>query len=179
MSRRFLALPAVAALAAVVLVGCSDDDGSNASKSDEAVPSDTGSVLGGDDVGGETGDDGTVASEDPALADEGAGADVDFDGELPEGFPGDVPLLDGEIFFSTGADGTYAVTLSIDDTDVGAVYAEAKALLEEAGFAVVTEDDLGEVVTAEFAGDAGEVGISALADAVTDQTSVTYRVVAN
>lgn len=65
---------------------------------------------------------------------EGAtGGDVSLGGELPEGFPTEVPLIEGEIVFGAGTGGEegWFVTIESDSTDP---VADAAAALEAAGF---------------------------------------------
>ena len=64
------------------------------------------------------------------------GGDVSLDGELPEGFPTSVPLIDGDITVAAGAGGAdgWVVVISSSASDP---VAEAASALEGAGF---TED---------------------------------------
>ncbi|WP_395242654.1 hypothetical protein ACGGZK_10715 [Agromyces sp. MMS24-K17] len=66
---------------------------------------------------------------------EGAtGGDLDVNlGELPEGFPSEVPLIDGKIVVAagTGGDEGWFVTIETDSTDP---VADATAALDAAGF---------------------------------------------
>ncbi|WP_308799286.1 hypothetical protein [Agromyces silvae] len=66
---------------------------------------------------------------------EGAtGNDVNLGGgELPTGFPGEVPLVDGEISFSAGSGGAEGWIVTIDPQAADAV-AAATAALEAGGF---------------------------------------------
>ncbi|MFD4420816.1 hypothetical protein ACFWN7_04830 [Agromyces sp. NPDC058484] len=68
---------------------------------------------------------------------EGAtGGEVNVDGELPEGFPASVPLVDGDVSFSAGAGGVEGWVVIITSSASDPV-AEAATELEGAGF---TED---------------------------------------
>ncbi|MRG60786.1 hypothetical protein GE115_13040 [Agromyces sp. CFH 90414] len=71
---------------------------------------------------------------------EGAtGGEVNLGGELPEGFPAEVPLIEGSITFSGGAGGAEGWIVTIDpSTDAADAAAEAAAALEAAGFAKET-----------------------------------------
>lgn len=94
----------------------------------------------------------------------GGDADVDIDGdeveittsegtvtmgkgELPDGFPDDIPVIDGEIVSAMGAaDQGFVVALTVDDPE--AAFEEAVAELEGAGFA---EEDGGDMLGATVA----------------------------
>ncbi|WP_157008571.1 hypothetical protein [Agromyces laixinhei] len=68
---------------------------------------------------------------------EGAtGGDVSLGGELPDGFPDSVALVDGDITFAAGAGGSEGWIVMIASTAADPV-ADAAAKLEAAGF---TED---------------------------------------
>jgi hypothetical protein len=62
------------------------------------------------------------------------GGDVSLGGELPAGFPSEVPLLDGEISFSAGSGGAEGWIVTIDPS-VSDALAAATAALESGGFA--------------------------------------------
>lgn len=76
---------------------------------------------------------------------EGAtGGEVDLGGtSIPDGFPAEVPVIDGEILFGggigSGADKIYNVTVRVSD---GTVLEQISADLEAAGF--VSQADLGD-----------------------------------
>lgn len=68
---------------------------------------------------------------------EGAtGGDVSLGGELPDGFPTSVPLIDGDITVAAGAGGTDGWVVVISSSTADPV-AESASALEGAGF---TED---------------------------------------
>lgn len=108
--------------------------------------------CGGDDVAENRAED---AIEDAS----GGDADVDIDGEqveittsegtvtmgkgdLPDGFPDDIPVIDGEIALAMGAaDAGYQVSLIVDDAE--AAFEQAVAELEDAGF---TKEDGSEML---------------------------------
>jgi hypothetical protein len=64
------------------------------------------------------------------------GGDVSLDGELPEGFPTSVPIIDGDISVAAGAGGAEGWVVVITSSASDPV-AEAASALEGAGF---TED---------------------------------------
>ncbi|MFT2815760.1 hypothetical protein [Leifsonia sp. A12D58] len=65
-----------------------------------------------------------------------SGGDVSLGGSLPNGWPTEVPVIDGELMFGAGgiADGTgWVVTVK---SSAAEPLADAQALLEDAGFTV-------------------------------------------
>ena len=94
------------------------------------------------------GNDNTHAIEriiEDAAAQEGQDLDLDLDagGKLPEGFPDDVPVIDGRIDQSTrislGEGTSWMVEFEVDDPDAG--FDEAEQLLLDAGFESTAEID--------------------------------------
>ncbi len=93
-------------------------------------------------------DDGKVTYEDDE------GNSFTTAAELPEGFPEDeIPLVDGEIIQGVSVDqgSSKGYTISIDvEGDVSETYAEAKKLLERAGFASQSESTASGFATSGF-----------------------------
>lgn len=72
------------------------------------------------------------------------GVDVDVNGDgasLPDGFPSEIPVPDGKIGFSAGADGTYTVAFEV--ADAAAIDATIAELIAS-GFTQTAEFDLGD-----------------------------------
>jgi hypothetical protein len=70
---------------------------------------------------------------------EGAtGGDMNLGGELPAGFPGSIPLIDGEIGFTAGTGGEEGWIVIITSTATDPM-ADAAAALEGAGYAKNTD----------------------------------------
>lgn len=65
------------------------------------------------------------------------GGEVSLDGELPEGFPTSVPLIDGDITVAAGAGGSEGWVVVITPSSSDDPVADAASALEAAGF---TED---------------------------------------
>lgn len=122
-TRRVVAALAVAAILPLGLAACGGDDAEkSAEKLIEGAGGDVDVDIDGDDV--------TIEGSDGA---------IEYGSDLPEDFPeDDVPLV-GEVTFghsSAGADAqSWTVTTKSDDGADDA-FAEAKAKLEGAGFAV-------------------------------------------
>lgn len=78
-----------------------------------------------------------IVSQQAEEAIEGAtGGDVSLGGgELPAGFPDEVPLVPGEISFGAGTGGAEGWIVTIAPGSPGDVLAEARAALEAGGFA--------------------------------------------
>jgi hypothetical protein len=87
---------------------------------------------------------------------EATGGDVSLGGALPDGWPTEIPVIDGEVKFGAGnttnGDQGWVVTVASDATDP---LADAKQLLEDAGFETDTSS------TANV----GDVGVVALTNA--------------
>lgn len=175
--RRALVLPAAAALAVGVLAGCSGDDGDNgdAGSDDSSQSDDASSEDASDDSSDDSSEDDTDTGDTGDT--DGDIPDVDFDGDLPEGFPVDeVPLIDGDIAFGTQAGGAYSVTVESDESDLDDVYDEVAEDLSDAGFDEGAKQELGEVIAGNFENDDWIVGIAVVTDAVSDGSVVTYSV---
>ncbi|WP_127793895.1 hypothetical protein [Agromyces sp. LHK192] len=65
---------------------------------------------------------------------EATGGDVSLGGEMPEGFPAEIPIVEGSITFSSGTGGEQGWVVGIDPTSADPL-PEAAAALEAAGFA--------------------------------------------
>jgi hypothetical protein len=114
--------------AALLLAGC----GASAEDATERAVEDA--------IASELGADATVDLDDDSLTvDTGDGSITAGTGELPEGFPDEVPLVDGEVVFGQRSDspeGTgWTVHLQVGTTPDD-VTAELTRALEEAGFEV-------------------------------------------
>jgi hypothetical protein len=163
--RRLALIPVAAVLGVALLAGCSDDDGDR---------SDAGSSESGDaDGSGESGGD-AAASEVPT-GDLDDLEELGFDDELPDGFPDDVPLVEGEVQVGAEQTGVYTAALQHDGTPQEA-YDEAAGLLEADGYEESTSQDLGEVLIGSFTGDAWEVAVSVIEDPVGGGSVVSYSV---
>ncbi|MDQ1105861.1 hypothetical protein QE364_002280 [Nocardioides zeae] len=167
--RRLALLPVTAVLGAALLAGCSDDDGGSddAGSSDSSDSSDS----------GEPGT-GTDADTDPSDVPTGDLDDLEelgFDDELPDGFPDDVPLVEGEVQVGAEQTGVYTAALQSDGAPQEA-YDEAAGLLEADGYEETTSQDLGEVLIGSFTGDDWEVAVSVIEDPVGGGSVVSYSV---
>jgi hypothetical protein len=72
------------------------------------------------------------------------GVDIDIDGtgaSLPDGWPGEVPTVDGDVAFSAAIDDTFAAALVVRDA---AAAENAYSLLTNAGFTEISSIELGE-----------------------------------
>ncbi|GAB3073269.1 hypothetical protein [Nocardioides zeae] len=158
--RRLVLLPVTAVLGVALLAGCSDDDGD----SGDAGSSESGDANAGD--------------ADPSEVPTGDLDDLEelgFDDELPDGFPDDVPLVDGEVQVGAEQTGVYTAALQSDATPQEA-YDEAAGLLEADGYEESTSQDLGEVLIGSFTGDEWEVAVSVIDDPVGGGSVVSYSV---
>lgn len=133
--RRALAVP-IALMAIASVTSCSSDKAAE-NRAEDAIED----ASGGDadvDIDGEkveiTTSEGTVTMGK---------------GELPDGFPDDIPVIDGEIMMSMGAaDQGYQVTMEVDDPQ--AAFDEASAELEDAGFSKESDAEMAGATTASF-----------------------------
>jgi hypothetical protein len=98
----------------------------------------------GGDVDIEMGDDGQVAS----IETEDGSLDIRTGGDVPDAWPGDVPLFaDGQITASYAAASDGQSIISIDyvtDRDAEDVVAELTATYEAAGFTTTSESNMGD-----------------------------------
>lgn len=162
--RRLALLPVAAVLGVALLAGCSDDDGDR---------SDAGSSESGD--AGESGDANDADASEVPTGDLDDLEELGFDDELPDGFPDDVPLVEGEVQVGAEQTGVYTAALQHDSTPQEA-YDEAAGLLEADGYEESTSQDLGEVLIGSFTGDAWEVAVSVIEDPVGGGSVVSYSV---
>jgi len=79
-----------------------------------------------------SGDEVTIKGED------GTEVTASSDGELPEGFPSDVPVYEGKIVTSVKADKGWSVALEASD-DVNTIFDWYKSELEKDGWKIVSE----------------------------------------
>lgn len=159
--RRLALLPATAVLGVALLAGCSGDDG-DGDKADSSDSSDSGSAGGADPSEVPTGDLDDLE-------------ELGFDDELPDGFPDDVPLVEGEVQVGAEQTGVYTAALQHDGTPQEA-YDEAAGLLEADGYEETTSQDLGEVLIGSFTGDEWDVAVSVIEDPVGDRSVLSYSV---
>lgn len=190
--RRLLALPAVAALSLGVLAGCGGDDtgdgGDDASQGDGGSD-DTGAADDADDAGDagdadDAGDDGTDQPGDDATDETGGTDEADdldlgglegFAGEVPDGFPEEVPLVDGDVQLGSEQGGVFAVAIGTDDS-AEETYDEAAELLLAEGFEQEDVQEYDEVFTGSFSGDGLSVQVTTVTDEVSDGALITYAV---
>ncbi|MDT9592810.1 hypothetical protein RDV89_07010 [Nocardioides zeae] len=180
--RRLAAVPSVAVLALAVLTGCSDDEGSgdDSSQSDDGA-GDTASDDTADDPGSDDGAAEGEPGEPEAGPGDGASTDIDledfagFEDEVPEGFPEEVPLVDGDVLFGSEQDGTYALAINVAGEPADA-HEEAVALLEEAGFEEAEAVDYDDVFVSSLNGEGLTVSVTTAADTVDEGSLVTYGV---
>lgn len=144
--------PVRAACAALVLTfavaGCSAEDEIAESAIEEAA----------EDAGGDV----DVDVDDDGVTVESSDGTVTMGGDLPEGFPAEeIPLVDGDVLMAIGAaDQGYQVSLDVDAAPADAM-SEARALLEDAGFAVDEEGVMGGLYTATLSSDTHTVYLTA------------------
>lgn len=145
------------------------------------------SGCGGDSAGEEAGEKLGEQLAEQALEDAGtAGVDVDVDGEdvtiesdegtikvgtgdLPEGFPAELSVVDGEIVSSVDTPQGSAVTVTVDDAD--AAFDEAVADLESNGWERVQLTETEGSKLAMYS--KGEQTAMVMADSATGQLSYT------
>ncbi|MBC7591809.1 MAG: hypothetical protein H7226_12330 [Salinibacterium sp.] len=113
-----------------------------------------------------------------SIIEQATGGDVDLGGAaLPEGFPTEVPLVDGEILFGGGmtAEATQVWNVTIRVTDAAA-FETVTTQLTDAGF--VTSDMIGGTTDAGSAGtfQSNNYNVSVLVS--TTDTTVNYTVTA-
>ena len=120
-----------------------------------AAPPTTGGGTGGSGQSGSSdGTDGGNTSTDPGT-DTGT---TDFSGK-PATFPGDIPLIGGDVVF--GVDLGTGWTVVIPVTDVQAAYADASAQLQAAGFEALTESTSTDGSFGAFKNDTYQVQVTA------------------
>ena len=115
-----------------------------------------------------------------SIIEQATGGDVDLGGAaLPEGFPTEVPLVDGEILFGGGmkAEGTQVWNVTIKVTDP-TVFDLVKTQLTDAGF--VTSDAIGGTTDVGSAGtfQSNDYNVSVLVATADPDTTVNYTVTA-
>jgi hypothetical protein len=162
MSRRRSALVALMLGAALALGGCG---GSDEERAEDAI----------EEAAEEAGEDVDVDVDGDDITIENSDGTVSMGGDLPEGFPeDDIPLVEGEVLLAMGGEGQgWQVSLAVDSSAEDAM-AEARGLLEGAGFSVDEEAVMGEMSTATFSSDAYNVYVTAAeADG---QTSLIYAI---
>ncbi|MDH6236144.1 hypothetical protein [Cryobacterium sp. CG_9.6] len=98
---------------------------------------------------------------------EATGGQVNLGGELPDGWPSEVPVIDGEILFGAGnaASGQsgWVVTIKTASADP---LTEARTQLEEAGFVTDTSASNGEAGAVAMKNDAYRVVVVGNSDGV-------------
>lgn len=162
MSRRRSALVALMLGAALALGGCG---GSDEERAEDAI----------EEAAEEAGEDVDVDVDGDDITIENSDGTVSMGGDLPEGFPeDDIPLVEGDVLLAMGGEGQgWQVSLAVDSSAEDAM-AEARGLLEGAGFSVDEEAVMGEMSTATFSSDAYNIYVTAAeADG---QTSLIYAI---
>lgn len=162
MSRRRSALVALMLGAALALGGCG---GSDEERAEDAI----------EEAAEEAGEDVDVDVDGDDITIENSDGTVSMGGDLPEGFPeDDIPLVEGDVLLAMGGEGQgWQVSLAVDSSAEDAM-AEARGLLEGAGFSVDEEAVMGEMSTATFSSDAYNVYVTAAeADG---ETSLIYAI---
>jgi hypothetical protein len=95
----------------------------------------------------------TVGNAVDGAVNEATGGDVSLGGQLPEGWPAEIPVIDGNIGFGAGnttdGDRGWVVTVTTDAADP---LADATAVLEAAGFSA----------DASATANIGDAGVAAL-----------------
>lgn len=125
-------LIALLALTGATLSACGDDAAENVAENriEDAMAS--------------NGVDGDVNIEDGEVSIDTGDGSFSTGGDVPDGFPEDVPLIDGDVQFGMATDENgqegYAVSI-VADGDPDAALAEAGDLLEGAGY--TSDDSLG------------------------------------
>ena len=115
-----------------------------------------------------------------SIIEQTTGSDVDLGGAaLPEGFPAEVPLVEGEILFGGGvkAEGTQVWNVTIKVTDAAA-FETVTTQLTGAGF--LTSDIIGGTTEAGSAGtfQSSDYNVSVLVSTSDTDTTVNYTVTA-
>ena len=115
-----------------------------------------------------------------SIIEQATGGDVDLGGAaLPEGFPNEIPLVDGEILFGGGvkAEGTQVWNVTIKVTDAAA-FETVTTQLTGAGF--ITSDMIGGTAEAGSAGtfQSSDYNVSVLVSTSGTDTTVNYTVTA-
>jgi hypothetical protein len=96
-----------------------------------------------------------VEGQVEGVIEEATGGEVDLPGtELPEGFPAEVPLIDGEIAFGVALGNGYNVSVRVDGPEA---MDDIAAQLEGAGFEAQVGGTTGEGATQAFSSDAYSV----------------------
>lgn len=162
-ARAALAVPALVLLGGSLLVGCGDSEEEQAEQAAEAVLGEDADVdIDGDSV---TFDDGDTSITS------GSG--------LPDGFPEDLPVLEGEILSGMASDDgstkNYSVIVSASG-DPASAAAEVKGLLEDAGWTLESENEMEGLSTLRFSKDGTEVGVNVLPGDTGDGSQVMYAV---
>lgn len=162
MSRRRSALVALMMGATLALVGCG---GSDEERAEDAI----------EEAAEEAGEDVDVDVDGDDITIENSDGTVSMGGDLPEGFPeDDIPLVDGDVLLAMGGEGQgWQVSIAVDAGAEDAM-AEARGLLEGAGFTVDEEAVMGDMTTATFSSDGYNVYLTA-AEAE-GQTTVIYSI---
>lgn len=162
-ARAALAVPALLLLGPTLLTACGDSEEEQAEQAAEAVLGEDADV----DIDG-----------DSMTFDDGENAITTGTG-LPEGFPEDVEVVEGEIVSGMSADdGTstnYSVIVS-SSADIAAAADEARGLLEAAGWTLDSENEMDGLTTLRFTKDGAEVGINVLPSDTGAGAQVMYSV---
>lgn len=152
MSRTTLArtlAPLLLLLGSPALAGCGDSDEEQAERAAEAV----------------LGEDADVDIDGDSMTFEDGGNTITTGTGVPDGFPEDVELVDGEVVSGMGSDGgdgaSFTVVVS-SPAELTEAADEARSLLEGAGWTVDTENEMEGLTTLRLSKDGTEVGITVL-----------------
>ncbi len=161
------------ALAATLVTGCS----AIADKAGEKVVEKGVEAAGGSDVDIDTDGDGSVSID----SDEGSlkiGS-----GELPDGFPDEVPLpddfkIEGSMSMGTNDRDSFTVQMSSPDADVEKTHDDLKSRIEASGFEIMSTNSMGdgENMMRSFTIKNDDWSGSVTVSGDPDQTSVNYTI---
>ncbi len=165
---------ALAAAAGFALAGCGGSDTPSVSVNDEGKDR-TVSVEGdGGSMTVEEGKDGGVTVE----GEDGSTFSADTSGDLPDGWPNVIPVVDGTIAYAqSSTDGSTGQMWSVSIDAKGSVtdvFDAAKADLEGAGFTASAEVSTADGAFASFSGNGYDVQLTV--GAVDGSTTVAYIV---
>lgn len=161
--RTLLAVPALVLLGSPLLVACGDSEEEQAEQAAEAV----------------LGEDADVDIDGDSMTFQDGENSITTGSGLPEGFPEDVELVEGEVLSGmSSGDGTlttYNVIVS-SSADVAAAADEARSRLEASGWTLESEAEMTGLTTLRFSKDGADVGISVLPADTGSGAQVMYAV---
>ena len=156
-----------AAVVCLVLAACLAMSGCSSTPTD-------GSTGGGTAGGGTSGqsDDGNTDTE----TDAGTNSGLDQYQGLPETFPTDIPLIEGDVAFGIDLGTGWSVVIPV--ADLAAAYADASSKLTGAGFTAQVDQSSDEGSIGVFLSDKYQINVTS-ADSPDYGPSITYVVVIN